>query len=86
MRIPSSFLEASRRMVKVRQKGTGAEIALRRALFKMGLRSRVEFEVLRKSRGIADIAFPAKRIAVVRLVTIAKSKRFPSPTSTHDKN
>ncbi|WP_256077687.1 very short patch repair endonuclease [Massilia sp. YIM B04103] len=60
---PSSS-EVSRRMAKVRQKGTGAEIALRRELYRRGLRYRVEFEVLKKPRRIADIAFPRLMIAI----------------------
>ena len=151
MHIQPSSPAASRRMAKVRQKGTGAEIALRRALFQIGLRYRVDFEVLKKPRRVADIAFPVKRIAifvdgcfwhgcpehaswprqnaefwrqkieanrlrdadtnsrlrsigwtvlrfwehespieaakvVARLVTIAKSKRCPSPSGLHNKN
>ncbi|MHA6850828.1 very short patch repair endonuclease [Ralstonia pseudosolanacearum] len=51
-------------MAKVRQKGTGAEIALRRELYGRGLRYRVDFEVLKKPRRVADIAFPGLRIAI----------------------
>lgn len=51
-------------MAKVRQKGTGAEVALRRELYRGGLRYRVDFQVLKKPRRIADIAFPGLRIAV----------------------
>lgn len=54
----------SRRMANVRQKNTNAEIALRRALFSLGLRYRVNFEVLRKPRRVADIVFPARKIAI----------------------
>lgn len=64
LRIQSSSLEASRRMAKVRQKGTGAEIALRQELYRSGLRYRVDFEVLKKPRRVADVAFPGLRIAV----------------------
>jgi len=56
--------ETSRRMAKVRQKGTDAEIALRREIRKMGLRYRVDYEVLKKPRRIADIAFPRRKIAI----------------------
>lgn len=62
--IQSSSPEASRRMAKVRQKGTGAEVVLRSELYRRGLRYRVDFEVLKKPRRIADIAFPGRRIAV----------------------
>ena len=51
-------------MAKVRQKGTGAEMALRRELYRRGLRYRVDFEVLRQPRRVADIAFPGLMIAV----------------------
>lgn len=63
-RIQPSSPEASRRMAKVRQKGTGTEMALRRELCRRGLRYRVNFEVLKKPRRIADIAFPRLRIAI----------------------
>lgn len=62
--IQPSSPEASRRMGKVRQKGTGAEIALRQELFRIGLRYRVNFEVLKKPRRVADIVFPKLKIAV----------------------
>lgn len=54
----------SRRMAKVRQNGTVAEVALRRELYRRGLRYRVGFEVLKKPRRVADIAFPSLCIAV----------------------
>jgi DNA mismatch endonuclease, patch repair protein len=63
-RIPSSSPQASRRMAKVRQKGTDAEVALRRELYRIGLRYRVDYEVLKKPRRIADIAFPGRRIVI----------------------
>ena len=63
-RVQPSSPEASRRMAKVRQKGTGAEIALRRELYRRGLRYRVDFEVLKKPRRVADIAFPGRMIAI----------------------
>jgi DNA mismatch endonuclease (patch repair protein) len=63
-RIQSSSPEASRRMAKARQKSTGAEVAVRRGLYRRGLRYRVDFEVLKKPRRFADIAFPSRRIAV----------------------
>ncbi|RDS82346.1 very short patch repair endonuclease [Dyella monticola] len=56
--------KASRRMAKIRQKGTDAEIALRREIRKMGLRYRVDYEVLKKPRRVADIAFPRRKIAI----------------------
>ena len=51
-------------MAKVRQKGTDAEVALRRELYRIGLRYRVNYEVLKKPRRVADVAFPWLRIAV----------------------
>lgn len=63
-RIPPSSPETSRRMAKVRQKGTDAEVALRREMYQLGLRYRVDYEVLKKPRRVADVAFPGLRIAV----------------------
>ena len=44
--VPSSS-DASRRMAKVRQTGTDAELALRREMYRIGLRYRVGYEVLK---------------------------------------
>ena len=63
-RVPPSSPETSRRMAKVRQKGTDAEIALRSELYRRGLRYRVDYEVLKKPRRVADVAFPGLKIAV----------------------
>jgi DNA mismatch endonuclease (patch repair protein) len=63
-KISPSSLEASRRMAKIRQKSTDIEIALRRELFSIGLRYRIDYEVLKKPRRVADIAFPGRRIAI----------------------
>lgn len=62
--VQSSSPEASRRMARVRQKGTNAEVALRRELYRIGLRYRVNYEVLKKPRRVADVAFPGLEIAV----------------------
>lgn len=62
--IQPSSPEASRRMAKVRQKGTEAEIALRRELYWRGLRYRIDFEVMQKPRRVSDIAFPRLKIAI----------------------
>jgi DNA mismatch endonuclease (patch repair protein) len=62
--IQPSSPEASQRMAKVRQSGTAAEIALRRELYKIGLRYRVGYEVLKKPRRVADVAFPGRKIAI----------------------
>jgi DNA mismatch endonuclease (patch repair protein) len=51
-------------MMKVRQTGTKAEMALRKALHRLGLRYRVNFQVLKKPRRIADVAFTKYKIAV----------------------
>jgi DNA mismatch endonuclease (patch repair protein) len=51
-------------MAKVRQKGTAPEIAMRRQLYRIGLRYRVNYEVLKKPRRVADLAFPGLKIAV----------------------
>lgn len=56
--------QTSRRMASVRQTGTDAELALRRELYRRGLRYRVNFEVLKKPRRVADIAFAGLKIAV----------------------
>ena len=63
-RVQPSSLDASHRMAKVRQKGTDAEMALRRVLHRRGLRYRVDYEVLKKPRRVADVAFPGLKIAV----------------------
>lgn len=60
---PSSK-EASRRMAKVGQKDTDAELALRRELHRRGLRYRVGFVVSTKPRRVADIAFPRQKVAI----------------------
>lgn len=55
---------ASRRMAKVRQTGTDAELALRRELYRRGMRYRVGYEVMKKPRRVADVAFPRLKLAV----------------------
>ena len=61
--VPSS-LEASRRMRRVRQKNTSAELALRRELHALGLRYRIHVAVLAKPRRVADVTFVGPRVAV----------------------
>jgi DNA mismatch endonuclease (patch repair protein) len=51
-------------MSKVRQKGTGAEVALRREMYRIGLRYRIGYAVLKKPRRVADVAFLGRKIAV----------------------
>ena len=63
-RLPPSSPNASRRMARVRQKGTDAEVALRREMYRIGLRYRIDYEVLRRPRRVADVAFPGRKIAV----------------------
>lgn len=60
---PSSS-DASLRMAKVRQTGTDAELALRREIYRIGLRYRIDYEVLKVPRRVADVAFPGRKIAV----------------------
>ena len=60
---PSSH-EASHCMARVRQKGTKAEIEIRRELHSRGLRYRLQVPVLSKPQRIADIAFPRQRLAM----------------------
>lgn len=60
---PSSH-EASHRMARVRQKGTKAEIKIRRELHSRGLRYRLQVPVLSKPRRTADIAFHRQRLAI----------------------
>jgi DNA mismatch endonuclease, patch repair protein len=63
-RVRPSSPQASRRMSKVRQTGTAAEVALRRELYRNGLRYRVDFSVLKRPRRVADIVFPSLGIAI----------------------
>lgn len=63
-RVVSSSSDVSRRMAKVRQKGTDAEVALRQEMHRIGLRYRVDSEVLKKPRRVADVVFPGRKIAV----------------------
>ena len=51
-------------MANVRQHGTEPEVALRRELFRSGLRYRVNYAVIKKPRRVADIAFPRLKVAV----------------------
>jgi DNA mismatch endonuclease (patch repair protein) len=62
--IQPSSPATSRRMAKVRQKGTDAETALRKELHRRGLRYRVDYELSKKPRRVADVAFPGLKIAI----------------------
>lgn len=61
-RVSPSLHDSSLRMARVRQKGTRAEIDLRRGLHSSGLRYRLH--VLTKPRRIADIVFSGAKVAV----------------------
>lgn len=63
-RVSPSSREASLRMARVRQKGTGAELSLRKELHGRGLRYRLQVPLLTKPRRVADIVFPRVRVAV----------------------
>ena len=62
--IPPSSHEASCRMARVRQKGTRAELVLRKALHGRGLRYRIQVPLLAKPRRVADIVFPKTYLAI----------------------
>lgn len=55
---------ASRRMQRIRQKNTSAEMALRRELHARPLRYRIQVPLLTKPRRVADVAFRSLRVAV----------------------
>lgn len=61
--VPSS-LDTNRRLARVRQSGTRAEIELRRAWHARGLRYRVQLPILRKPHRVADIVFTRVKVAV----------------------
>lgn len=63
-RVSPSSHEASLRMARVRQKGTDAELSLRKALHARGLRYRLHVPLLTKPRRIADIVFASARVAI----------------------
>lgn len=62
--VSPSSPEASRRMARVRQRGTDVEIELRRALHALGLRYRLQVPLSRKPRRVADIVFVGARVVV----------------------
>lgn len=63
-RVEPSSPEASRRMARVRQCGTDIEIELRRVLYALGLRYRLQVPLLSRPRRVADIVFIGSRVAV----------------------
>lgn len=54
----------STRMSRQKTRGTTPEIALRKALYGLGLRYRVQWRVPGLPRRTIDIAFPGRRVAV----------------------
>ncbi len=63
-RVSPSSREASLRMARVRQKGTDAELSLRKELHARGLRYRLQVPLLTKPRRVADVVFPRAKVAV----------------------
>lgn len=63
-RVSPSSHEASLRMARVRQRGTSAELSLRKALHAKGLRYRLQVSLLTKPRRVADIVFSGTRVAI----------------------
>ena len=63
-RIQPSSDTTNLRMSNIGQTGTAAEVAIRRELFRRGLRYREDFKVLTKPRRVADMTFPRQRIAI----------------------
>lgn len=61
---PASSADALARMRNVRQRDTGPEIALRRELYRIGMRYRLHRPVVPGVRRRPDIVFGRKRIAV----------------------
>jgi len=62
--VSPSSPKASRRMARVRQRGTDVEIELRRAVHALGLRYRLQVSLSKKPRRVADIVFIGARVAV----------------------
>lgn len=63
-RVSPSSREASLRMARVRQKGTDAELSLRKELHARGLHYRLHVPLLTKPRRVADIVFSSARVAI----------------------
>lgn len=63
-RVSASSPETSLRMARVRQKGTNAELSLRKALHAKGLRYRLQVPLLTKPRRVADIVLTSARVAI----------------------
>lgn len=60
----ASSPDVSKRMRELPTKGTGPELALRKCLYKLGLRYRVQYRVSELPRRTIDIAFLGKHVAV----------------------
>ena len=60
---PSSF-ETSRRMANSRYEGADAEFAVRREPYRRGLRYRIDCEVMKKPRRVAEAAFSWLKTAI----------------------
>jgi DNA mismatch endonuclease (patch repair protein) len=61
---PPSSAAARRRMLATRRRDTAPELALRRALHRLGLRYRIDIAPLPGLRRRADVLFPGVRVAV----------------------
>ncbi len=61
---PPSSEDARRRMQATKQRDTAAEVALRSALHRLGLRFRVDVSPIPGLRRRADMVFPSARVAV----------------------
>ena len=64
MTIAAPTPETRARMVRQRRHGTKLELALRKALWSMGLRYRLHRSVFGDKRRNVDLVFPASRVAV----------------------
>lgn len=62
--IAPSSPEASKRLARVRQRDTEAELAVPRALHRRGRRYRVNVKLIDRPRRVADIVFRPKKVAV----------------------
>lgn len=60
----ASSPNVAKQMRQLRTSGTGPETALRKALYRLGLRFRIQYRLPELPRRTLDIAFPAKRVAV----------------------
>lgn len=61
---PASSQAALARMVAQRRRDTAPELALRRALYRGGLRYRLHRRPIASVRREADVVFPSRRVAV----------------------